>query len=111
MWFLLNESFISLKTDFNPELEHSRDELLYEQHKLEHHSQADILLLQRYFNEVNVVSDETFKVVSAVVNDALVQAKERPELLVAALRLVEREQVVDAEVERKKTYSGQGSAK
>ena len=24
------------------ELEHSRDELLYEQHKLEHHSQADI---------------------------------------------------------------------
>ena len=43
------------------ELEHSRDELLYEQHKLEHHSQADIKLLQRYFNDVTVVSNEMFK--------------------------------------------------
>ena len=88
------------------ELEHSRDELLYEQHKLEHHSQADIKLLQRYFNDVTVVSNEMFKVVASIIANALQYAKEKPELLVAALRLVEREQVVDGEVDRKKTYSG-----
>ena len=47
-----------------------------------------------------------YKVVVNIIQNCLQYAKEKPELLVAALRLVEREQVVDAEVERKKTYSG-----
>ena len=43
------------------ELEISRDELLYEQHKLENGSQGDVTLLNRYFQDVDVVSNELYR--------------------------------------------------
>ena len=53
------------------ELEISRDELLYEQHKLENHSQADIQLLTRYFQDVDAVSSETFRLVSNIISNCV----------------------------------------
>lgn len=88
------------------ELEMSRDELLYEQHKLENGSQGDITLLTRYFQDVDAVSVEMFRSVSHIVTDCLQHAKEKPSVLVSALRIVEREHMIDQEMERRKTYSG-----
>ena len=66
----------------------------------------DFQLLTRYFAEVNTVSSETFRIISDIVCDSLSNAKEQPSVLVSALRLIERETLIDQEMERRKTYSG-----
>lgn len=88
------------------ELEMSRDELLYEQHKLENGSQGDVTLLNRYFQDVATVSGELLRKISAIVGDSFSISKTKPELLVSALRIIEREHAIDQETSRRKTYSG-----
>ncbi|CBY39142.1 unnamed protein product [Oikopleura dioica] len=88
------------------ELEISRDELLYEQHKLENGSQGDVTLLNRYFQDVEVVSSELYRKISSIISDSFTTAKSKPELLVSALRIIEREHSIDQETSRRKTYSG-----
>ena len=44
--------------------------------------------------------------VSNIICDCLKYAKESPATLVSALRVIEREQLIDQEMERRKTYSG-----
>ena len=43
------------------DLENSRDDLLYEQHKLENHSEADVRQLQTYFSEAENLSVSVIK--------------------------------------------------
>ena len=44
--------------------------------------EGDITLLTRYFQEVDVVSVDMFKAVSAIISDSLKYAKDKPAQLV-----------------------------
>jgi len=47
-----------------------------------------------------------FRSVCNIISDCFKHAKEKPAVLVSALRIVEREHMIDQEMERRKTYSG-----
>lgn len=77
------------------DLENSRDDLLYELHKLPNQKQADKILLKAYFEEVGEVSQELEKQLRLVLGRTLNTVRKEPTVIVTALRIIEREEKAD----------------
>lgn len=77
------------------ELENSRDDLLYEMHRLSSTSSSDKNMLKHYFSEVEKISDELGKQLWLIVRLALNSVRKEPSIIVTALRIIEREERSD----------------
>lgn len=78
------------------ELENSRDDLLYELHRLPSTSQADKNMLKHYFAEVEKLSEELGKQLWLLIRLTLNSVRKEPQVIVTALRIIEREEKADA---------------
>ncbi|XP_066603462.1 exocyst complex component 3 [Prorops nasuta] len=77
------------------DLENSRDDLLYELHKLPNQSQADKAMLKDYFEDVEVLSQLMEKQIRLVLSRTLNTVRKEPTVIVTALRIIEREEKAD----------------
>ena len=77
------------------ELENSRDDLLYEMHRLPATSSSDKNMLKHYFSEVEKISDELGKQLWLIIRLALSSVRKEPQIIVTALRIIEREEKGD----------------
>ena len=77
------------------ELENSRDDLLYEMHRLPATSSSDKNMLKHYFSEVEKLSDELGKQLWFIIRQALSSVRKEPQIIVTALRIIEREEKAD----------------
>ncbi|XP_012263532.1 exocyst complex component 3 [Athalia rosae] len=77
------------------DLENSRDDLLYELHKLPNQSPADKVMLKAYFEDVETLSQLMGKQIKLVVGRTLNTVRKEPTIIVTALRIIEREEKAD----------------
>ncbi|XP_036375131.1 exocyst complex component 3-like [Megalops cyprinoides] len=77
------------------DLELSRDELLYEQHRADGGAARDAGLIRAYFGQVEALSEELAKQLWMVLQRALVTVRRDPTMLVSAVRVIEREERAD----------------
>lgn len=77
------------------DLECTRDNLLYEQHRLDTRGTPEPGLIGAYFGQVQGLSDELAKQLWLVVQRALVTVRRDPTMLVSAMRIIEREEKMD----------------
>jgi hypothetical protein len=78
------------------DLENSRDDLLYELHKLPNQAPADKVMLKAYFEDVEVLSQLLEKQLRLVLSRTLNTVRKEPTVIVTALRIIEREEKADA---------------
>jgi len=83
------------------ELENSRDDLLFEMHRLSATSQADKSMLKHYFSDVEKLSEELGKQLWFSIRLTLHSVRKEPCIIVSALRIIEREEKRD-EMENKR---------
>ncbi|XP_075231135.1 exocyst complex component Sec6 [Lycorma delicatula] len=88
------------------DLETSRDELLYELHKLPNQAQADIILLKAYFEDVEGLSQLLEKQLHLVLSRTLNTVRKEPTIIVTALRIIEREEKADTFCIQRQKQSG-----
>lgn len=77
------------------DLENSRDDLLYELHKLPNQNPSDITMLQQYFADVEQLSNMLAKQLWLILKRTLNTVRKEPTVIVTALRLIEREERAD----------------
>lgn len=77
------------------DLENSRDDLLYELHKLPNQSTADTIMLKAYFEDVEILSQLMEKQIRLVLSRTLNTVRKEPTVIVTALRIIEREEKAD----------------
>lgn len=77
------------------DLENSRDDLLFELHKLSNQKHADKITLKAYFEDVEGVSQELEKQLRLVLSRTLNTVRKEPTVIVTALRIIEREEKAD----------------
>ncbi|KAI4484165.1 hypothetical protein M0804_007621 [Polistes exclamans] len=77
------------------DLENSRDDLLYELHKLPNQSTADTIMLKAYFEDVEMLSQLMEKQIRLVLSRTLNTVRKEPTVIVTALRIIEREEKAD----------------
>lgn len=73
-------------------MENSRDDLLYELHKLPTQSNHDKILLKAYFEDVETLSNLLDKQIRLILSRTLNTVRKEPTVIVTALRLIEREE-------------------
>jgi exocyst complex component 3 len=78
------------------DLENSRDDLLYELHKLPNQAPADKIMLKAYFEDVEVLSQLLEKQLRLVMSRTLNTVRKEPTVIVTALRIIEREEKADS---------------
>ena len=88
------------------ELENSRDDLLFEMHRLPATSSADKNMLKHYFSEVEKISDELGKQLWLIIRLALNSVIKEPTVIVTALRIVEREEKRDEAALKRQDVTG-----
>ncbi|PVD32690.1 hypothetical protein C0Q70_08135 [Pomacea canaliculata] len=88
------------------DLERSRDDLLLELHKQPHQSPTDKHMLNQYFAEVQELSKELGKQLWVIIQRMLISVRREPTLIVTALRIIEREERMDAAWMKKKDHPG-----
>ncbi|KAI1289385.1 Exocyst complex component 3 [Halotydeus destructor] len=88
------------------ELENSRDDLLFEMHRLPATSSADKNMLKHYFSDVEKLSEELGKQLWLIVRLTLNSVRKEPQIIVTALRIVEREEKSDAMAKKRHDQSG-----
>lgn len=76
-------------------MENSRDDLLFELHKLPKQYAHDKITLKRYFEKVEVVSQQLERKIRLIMNRTLATVRKEPTVIVTALRLIEREEKAD----------------
>ncbi|CAD6236665.1 GSCOCG00008226001-RA-CDS [Cotesia congregata] len=77
------------------DLENSRDDLLYELHKLPNQSLPDKVMLKAYFEDVETLSQLMEKQIKLVLSRTLNTVRKEPTVIVTALRIIEREEKAD----------------
>ncbi|XP_064202180.1 exocyst complex component 3 [Anguilla rostrata] len=77
------------------DLECSRDDLMYEQHRMDSRSAHDTGLIRGYFGDVQRLSEELAKQLWVVLQRSLVTVRRDPTVLVSAVRVIEREERTD----------------
>jgi len=77
------------------DLENSRDDLLFEVHKLPNQAPSDKILLKAYFEDVEVMSDMLKKQIKLVLSRTLNTVRKEPMVIVTVLRIIEREEHAD----------------
>ncbi|XP_065201751.1 exocyst complex component 3-like [Planococcus citri] len=88
------------------DLENSRDDLLYELHKLPDQSVADKMLLKAYFEDVEALSSLLEKQLKLVLGRTLTIVRKEPTVIVTGLRIIEREEKSDAVALQRQRQSG-----
>jgi len=88
------------------DLENSRDDLLYEQHKLANHSESDVRQLQTYFSEAENLSTELANQLWRVLAKTIQTVRKDPTNITTALRIVEREERTDMKLLQNKEANG-----
>ncbi|KAJ8684977.1 hypothetical protein QAD02_020770 [Eretmocerus hayati] len=88
------------------DLENSRDDLLYELHKLPNEKQADKIMLRAYFENVEELSHELEKQIKLVLDRTLNTLRKEPTIIVTVLRIIEREERADKFALHKYKQSG-----
>lgn len=110
----INEGKLLYARQSLAELENSRDDLLFELHKLPQTSQADKVMLQMYFDEVSQLSEMMKKQICLILGRTLNTVRKDPTIIVTALRIIEGEEKADAfhELRKKQTnFSSPGRPK
>lgn len=77
------------------DLENSRDDLLFELHKMPKQSAHDKITLKRYFEKVDTVSLALERKIRLILNRTLNTVRKEPTVIVTALRIIEREEKSD----------------
>jgi len=88
------------------DLENSRDDLLFEVHKLPNQAPSDIILLKAYFEDVEVMSDMLKKQIKLVLSRTLNTVRKEPMVIVTVLRIIEREERADVFALQRHKQSG-----
>jgi hypothetical protein len=86
------------------DLENSRDDLLFELHKLPNQAPADTIMLKEYFEDVNELSKFMGKQIKLGLERTLNTVRKEPTLIVTILRIIEREEKADAEADEACQY-------
>ncbi|CAG2118198.1 unnamed protein product, partial [Medioppia subpectinata] len=90
------ESDLLIAHQYMTDLENSRDDLLYELHRLPATSTADKNMLKHYYSEVEKLSEELGKQLWLIIRLTLNSVRKEPAIIVTALRIIEREEKADA---------------
>ena len=77
------------------DLENSRDDLLFELHRLGHNNTRDRDLLKEYFEAVTDLSSKMEKQLGCILMRTFATVRKNPKELVSGLRIIEREEKVD----------------
>lgn len=77
------------------DLENSRDDLMFELHKLPNHNPADQAMLKHYFSDVDKLYDLLAKQVWLVMKRTLNTVRKEPTVIVTVMRIIEREEKTD----------------
>lgn len=88
------------------DLENSRDDLLYELHKLPNQSTADKVMLKAYFEDVETLSQLLEKQIKLVLSRTLNTIRKEPTVIVTALRIIAREEKADTFSIQRQRVSG-----
>ncbi|KAF5273381.1 hypothetical protein FQR65_LT04673 [Abscondita terminalis] len=88
------------------DLENSRDDLLFELHKLPNQSAHDKAMLKACFADVEMLSDLLEKQLRLVLARTLNTVRKEPTVIVTALRIIEREEKADEEALKHYKQSG-----
>uniref|UniRef100_A0A2S2NA60 Exocyst complex component 3 n=1 Tax=Schizaphis graminum TaxID=13262 RepID=A0A2S2NA60_SCHGA len=88
------------------DLENSRDDLLFEVHKLPNQAPSDKILLKAYFEDVEVMSDMLKKQIKLVLSRTLNTVRKEPMVIVTVLRIIEREERADTFALQRNKQSG-----
>jgi len=88
------------------DLENSRDDLLFEVHKLPNQAPSDKILLKAYFEDVEGMSHMLEKQIKLVLSRTLNTVRKEPMVIVTVLRIIEREERVDTFALQRHKQSG-----
>lgn len=102
----INESKLLHAHQSLMDLESSRDELLYELHKLPNDKPADKIMLKAYFENVEDLSQLMEKQIRLVLSRTLNTVRKEPTIIVTVLRIIEREEKADHYAMQRYKHSG-----
>lgn len=78
------------------DLENSRDDILYELHKLPKQYALDKVTLKNNFAKVEAVSGQMGQKIRLILDRCLATVRKEPTIIVTAMRIVKREETADA---------------
>ena len=103
---LLEEGNLLEAHEVLTEMECSRDDVLFELHRLGNKDLNDRETFKSYFHAVNEVSNKMEKQLGHVLMRTFAIVKREPEKLVTALRIIEREEATDEHYDHKQKQTG-----